>query len=119
MKKLFLILVFIFIGFIVKAQVFTPFDTTISGTRYKFFVNSIAYSLNGDSTFYYRGICEYKVNKKTFVMDFSGNTHGNRIGVIQAANTCRFDYTQSLLKAILREDALVLIGETEQILKSK
>jgi len=119
MKKLILILSIIFMSFVLKAQVFTPFDTTISGTRYKFFVNSIAYSLQGDSTFTYRGICEYKVNKKTFVMDFTGQIKGSRIEVVQLPNTCRFVYTQSLLKAILREDALILIGENELILKSK
>jgi hypothetical protein len=112
MKKLFLILSILFMSFFVKAQVFTPLDTTISGVRYKFFVHSISYSLNGDSLFTYRGVCEYKVNKKTFFMDYNGVIKGNLITVVTNQNQCRFEYTRAQLKAILKTDALLLIGET-------
>lgn len=111
MKKLFLIIV-LFLGFLtVKAQVFTPLDTTISGIRYKFYVNSISYSLNGDSTFTYRGTCEYKPAKKTYYTTFEGTIKGKLITVVVNTNQCRFEFSRSQLKAILKSNALTLIGE--------
>jgi len=101
-------------SFSAYSQVLTPFDTTIAGNRYKFYVNSFSYSFNGDSTFTYKGVCEYKINKKIYFIEYSGSIEGKLIDVTVNQNQCNFTYTKQLLKAILKQRALYLIGESEQ-----
>lgn len=64
MKKLLFILLIAF-SFTAKAQMFTPLDTTISGIRYKFYIDKISYSLTGDSLYSVNGFCPINSKKKS------------------------------------------------------
>jgi len=113
MKKLILISIIVFSGLFVKAQMLTPFDTTIVGVHYHFYVTSQNQSFLGDSTYYYTGTCAYRVGKKNYTDPFCGSIRGQDIGLSVNTNTCNVAYTNKLLKRKFKEAAILFLNETE------
>jgi hypothetical protein len=110
MKKLALILFFACFALIGKAQNFMPLDTTIGGVNYQFKIHSISYSFNADSCLYYRGYCNYRVNKKDYQLNYDG-TLPEMYLYIMNDGTLGISVNYFKLKEALRIEALKLIGE--------